>query len=472
MTTSSKTFDVVILGGGPAGYGAALYGASAGLSVALVEASKVGGTCLHKGCVPAKEFLETAAIYRSVSNAKTFGIETSKPKIDFSISQARKQKVVDQLWKGLTGLLRKRKVTIIQGRGYLKNSNTVEVEGYGQLEGNYIILATGSDVRTLDGFEVDGRFVMTSDEVLSLETLPSSVAVIGGGAIGCEFASMMSDLGVKVTILEALPQLLTGVDADVAQVLDRSFKKRGIEVKTGVRIQGHIPGASTTKISFSSNETDGEKLHTLEVDTIIVSVGRKPNSEKIASDQIGLEIDDRGFVVVDNKMRTNLENVYAIGDLVPTAQLAHVGFAEAIVAIKEILKEDPLPVNYSAVPWCIYSHPEVAFVGLSEDQARNLGHDILVSKHRFAGNSRALIIGESEGLVKVISERNYDGSAGKILGVHLVGPWATELLGQGYLAVNWEATPEEVSNFIQPHPTLSEAFGETVMSLTGRGLHG
>ncbi|MGH9301219.1 MAG: FAD-dependent oxidoreductase, partial [Acidimicrobiales bacterium] len=306
--------------------------------------------------------------------------------------------------------------------------------------------------------------VMTSDEVLALEKLPASVAVIGGGAIGCEFASMMADLGSEVTVLEALPDLLPGCDRDVVAVVAKSFKGRGITVRTGVSVSGHAPTGTGTVVSFG----DGESIT---VDAVVVSVGRRPRTEGLLDPSCGVALDERGFVVTDGFMATGAEGVWAVGDAVATAQLAHVGFAEAIVVIKQILGEAVIPVDYNKVPWCIYCHPEVAFAGMSEQAAKEAGYEVVTSKHRSIGNGRALIVGEPEGLVKVIAEKGPDGKAGRILGVHMVGAWVTEQLGQGYLAVNWEATPSEVGQFIQPHPTLSENFGEAVLALTGRGLH-
>jgi dihydrolipoamide dehydrogenase len=461
-------FDLVIIGGGPGGYGAALYGGAAGLSVALVEMDKVGGTCLHRGCVPAKEFLETASVYRAVAGAKEFGIQAGQPTVDFAVSQDRKGKVVDQLFKGLVGLLAKRKVTTFAGKGKLLPGKIVEVTGPDgtsqRIGGRFVVLAAGSVPRTLPGFDVDDRYVMTSDEVLDLGRLPGSAVVIGGGAIGCEFASMMSDLGVQVTLLEALPKLLPGCDRDVADVVVRSFKKRGIVVRTGVPVNGHTPGEGGTTVQFGEGET-------VDVDTIVVSVGRRALSDDLVADGTEVKIDERGFVVVDEWMKTGENGVFAVGDVVATPQLAHVGFAEAILIVKQILGEQAFPVNYAAVPWCIYCHPEVAFAGMTEDAAKDAGYEVVVKKDPFSGNSRARILGETDGVVKVICEKLADGSAGRILGVHMVGPWVTEQLGAGYLAINWEATPDDVAQFLQPHPSLSEAFGETVLALTGRGLH-
>ena len=473
VVPTAEEFDLVVIGGGPGGYASALYAAAAGMSVGLVEKDKVGGTCLHRGCIPAKEFLETATVFRTVSEAKEFGVQAEPPIVDFSVSQARKQKVVDQLHKGLSGLLKQRKVKTFNGTGSLGAGHKVTVDGpdgMAELHGKYVVLASGSVPRTLPGFEVDGRYVLTSDEVLSLERLPATAVVVGGGAIGCEFASMMSDLGVQVTVLEALPQMLTGCDKDVVDVVARSFKQRGIEVRTGVNVQGHTPNDSGTTVTFGEAEQ-------VTADVIVMSVGRRALSENLGLQGTAVQVDERGFVKVDEFLRTGEDGVYAVGDLVatpyaPHPALAHVGFAEAIVAVQHMLGEDPIPVDYRNVPWCIYTHPEVAFAGLTEAAAAEAGLDVVVSKHRYAGNGRALIIGEPNGLVKVIAEKTADGKAGRIIGVHMVGPWVTEQLGEGYLAVNWEATPEEVGRFIHAHPTLSETFGETVLALTGRGLHG
>ncbi len=468
VTTPEGTeFDVVVIGGGPGGYATALYGASAGLKVAVVEKDKVGGTCLHRGCVPAKELLETAGVVRTVARAKEFGVQAGQPAVDFAVSQGRKQKVVDQLHRGLSGLMKGRKIATFAGTGTFMGGGRVQVngtDGTDEITARHVVLASGSVARTIPGFDVDGDIVLTSDEVFALDELPASVAVIGGGAIGCEFASMFSDLGSQVTVLELLPTLLPGCDEDVVGVVARSFRKRGIAVHTGVSVHGHAPDGSGTAVSFGDNES-------VSVDAVVVSVGRRPLTEGLLADGTGVVVDERGFIATDGHMRTGVEGVWAVGDVVDTPQLAHVAFAEGIVAIKDILGEPVVPVDYTRVPWCIYCHPEVAFAGLSESEARRAGIDVLVKQDPFGGNSRARIIGETDGLVKVVTERGSDGRAGRILGVHMVGPWVTEQLGQGYLAVNWEATPEEVGQFLQPHPSLSEAFGETVLALTGRGLH-
>ncbi|HVM41662.1 MAG TPA: dihydrolipoyl dehydrogenase [Acidimicrobiia bacterium] len=468
MGTTADHHDLVIVGGGPGGYAAALYGAAAGLDVAMVERDRVGGTCLHRGCIPAKELLETAAVYRTVRGAKEFGIDAGTPGLDLPVSQQRKQAVIDRLTKGLEGLLKGRKVTVVNGTGRLADAGSLRVAVDGaeeatELEGDAVILATGSLPRSIPGFDFDGDVILSSDHVLRLDKVPARVAVIGGGAIGCEFASFLADVGSEVTVLEALPQVLTGVDTDCANAAVRAFKKRNITIHTQVTVEGHERNGDEVTVRYSGPDGAGS----VTVDKIVVSVGRAPLSGELGLDGSPVAVDKRGFVEVDPYMRTTAPEIYALGDLVATPQLAHVAFAEAIVAVKAILGEPVVPVDYAKVPFAIYCHPEVAFAGLTEQQAKDAGYDVVVSKHSFAGNGRALIHGETEGLVKVVAEKG-----GPLLGVHMTGPMVTELMVEGYLAVNWEALPEEVGSFIHPHPTLSETFGEAVLALTGRGLHG
>jgi len=460
----SERPDVLVLGGGPGGYAAALYGAAAGRSVTLVEEARVGGTCLHRGCIPAKELLQTAEVLRTVRGAKAFGVEVDAPTIDLGVSVARKQQVVDRLTKGLEQLLAGRSVTIVPGRGEVVDAaaRTVRV-GDTTLTGDALILSTGSSPRALPGLPFDGERVLSSDHVLDRTTIPASAIIIGGGAIGCEFASFLADVGSRVTILEAMPGILPGVDAEAAAIVGRLFKRRKVAVHTGVTVSEGRVTDTGVEITYA----DGSDTTTIEAEVVVVSVGRAPRSAGIGLEGSGVAIDGRGFVEVDGRMRTAVPGVYALGDLVPTPALAHVAFAEAIVAIKDICGEEPEPIDYSRIPWGIYCHPEVAFCGPTEEAARAAGHDVVTSVHRFAGNSRAQIMGEADGLVKVVATAD-----GTILGVHIVGPWATELLGPGYLAVNWEATVGDLATLIQPHPTLGELFGESVLALTGRTLHG
>ena len=465
----SENFDLVVIGGGPGGYSAALYAASAGLSVALVERDRLGGTCLNRGCIPAKAFLETAAVHRHVQHAADFGIESSSPQVRFEVTQARKRKIVEGLVGGIGAMCKARKVTVLNGEGSLRPGRRVDVRhddgSTSEVTGDHVLLASGSVPRTIPGFEPGGP-IMTSDEVLELETVPQRIAVIGGGAIGCEFASTFADLGAEVTILEGLPKILPGLDTDVANVVVKSFKRKAIDIRTGVSVTGHTPQADGSTLVHLA---DGSELA---VDAVIVSVGRRPNSAPLGLEATVVTVDDRGFVVTNEYCETTEDGIYAIGDLIDTPQLAHVAYAEAVMVVKHLLGEQPLPVDYDRVPWAIYCDPEVAWAGPGEDAAKAAGLDVVVGKHPFKFNSRAQIVGSTDGMVKVIAKKNPNGSAGQVLGVHMVGPWVTEQLSGGYLAVNWEATVEEVAQFIQPHPSLSELFGETMLSMTGRSFNG
>lgn len=469
MVPLAESFDIVVIGAGPGGYATALYGAAAGLKIAIIEKDTVGGTCLNRGCIPAKELLEAAAVHRAVAGASEFGIVTDAPSVDATALFARKNQVVEKLVGGVSGLLKNRKVTVFAGTGRLVGDHVVQIiasdNDVTEIRGDHIVLATGSAPRTIPGFEVDGQVVLTSDEVFQLTTLPERAVIIGGGVVGCEFASMLVDLGAQVTLLEALPAILPGADPDVVRPVQRSLAKRGVSILTGKAVTGHTlrsSGGTTVHVDGADD---------VECDMVIVSVGRRPVSDALVSDETGVIVDARGFVEVDELCRTAAPGVFAVGDLIATPGLAHVGFAEAIVVVKQILGESATPIDYSGVPWCVYTHPEIAWAGMTEAAAKEAGFDVVTAKHPWGGTSRALIIGETEGTVKIVAEKTSDGKAGRILGVHLSGPWVTEQLGAGYFAVNWEATIDDVAALIQPHPTLSENFGETVLSLTGRGLH-
>jgi dihydrolipoyl dehydrogenase len=463
-------YDLIVLGGGPGGYASALYGASAGLNVALVEENKVGGTCLHRGCIPAKALLQAAEVFRTVGDAGDFGIRlpegaTATP--DWPAMNARKSRVVGQLHAGLSGLMRRRKVTVIEGHGRLTADGAVEVNGQ-TASARAVIICTGSAPRSLPGLEIDGDRVISSDHATNSTdaSLPERIAVIGGGVIGAEFASVFTDLGVSTTLLEALPDsvLPVGPDRDIANVLAKALKRRGTDLHGAARVSPLERTDGGLLVSFET-KAGAEKI---EVDKVLVAIGRRPVTEDAGFDAAGVNVSDRGFIDINPlTMATSRENIYAIGDCVNTPGLAHVAYAEAIVAVHSILGERVVPVDYDKVPWVVYTHPEVAWSGLTEAEARAAGRDIEVHKHMFAGNGRAMIIGDTDGMVKVVAEKG-----GPILGVHLVGPWASELLAETYLAVNWEALPAEVGAFIHPHPSLSEAIGETMITFTGRSLHG
>lgn len=455
-------YDVVIIGGGPGGYAAALYAHNFGLNVALVEKDTVGGTCLLRGCIPAKAWLKSAELFSEVKRAGEFGIEVGEPGINWGAILERKNKVVDGLVKGLSGLLQLRKVDIYEGTGRLAGGG-VEVAGndgeFHRLEARNVIIATGSRPRSIPGYDFDGNRIASSREALDWTERPQRVAIIGAGAIGCEFAALLGETGSEVHLFEMLDQVVPGAEPEAAKVLSREFKKKGVKVRTGVAVDPAEVHEDRVVVPF-----DGDAV---EVDTVLVAVGRAPVTEGIGLETTKVEV-ERGFVHVDKAtMMTAEPSIYAVGDIVAgTPQLAHAGFAEGIAAITHIATGEAVPVDYRAIPLVVYTHPEIASVGLTESAAREAGYDIETHDHGMRGVGRAIIQGEVGGMVKIISE-----VGGPIVGATVVGPGAGEIIHELMYAVAWEALPAEAAAFIHAHPTVSEAIGETLLSAAGRSLH-
>ena len=449
-------FDLVILGGGSGGYACALRGAQLGLSVALIEADKLGGTCLHRGCIPTKALLHAGEIADNSREASHFGVNAQFLSMDMPAVNSYKDGVVGKLHKGLQGLVKSRGITYIQGHGRLIGKNTIEANGE-KYVGKNVVLATGSYARTLPGLEIDGTRIITSDHALNLEYVPASVIVLGGGVIGCEFASVWKSFGSEVRIIEALPHLVALEDESSSKQLERAFRKRGISFELGVR----FASASVTEKGVSVKLEDGKEFS---ADLLLVAVGRGPVSANLGYEEQGIAM-ERGYITVDNKCRTNVPGIWAVGDLIPTLQLAHVGFGEGILVAEEIAGLNPHPINYDGVPRITYSDPEVASVGLTTAQATSRGHDVVELTYDLAGNGKAQILGTS-GSIKLVSEKN-----GPVLGIHMVGARVGELLAEAQLIFNWEANANDVAPLIHAHPTLSEAMGEAHMALAGKPLH-
>ena len=447
-------FDLVILGGGSGGYACALRSAQLGLSVVLIEADKVGGTCLHRGCIPTKALLHSAEIADGARDGARFGVKSSFDGIDMAGVNSYKDGVVSRLHKGLQGLVNSRSITYVEGHGKLISKDSIEVNGQ-TYTGKNIVLATGSYAKTLPGLEIDGVQVITSDHGTKLDYVPKSVIVLGGGVIGCEFASVWKSFGSDVTIIEGLPHLIALEDESSIKQLERAFRKRGIKFELGVFFK------SLTKNKKGVTLEDGKEFT---ADLLMVSVGRGPVSANLGYEAAGITM-DRGYVLVDNKCRTNVPGIWAVGDLIPTLQLAHVGFAEGMLVAEEIAGLNPRAINYDGIPRVTYSDPEVASVGLTSAEAKKRGHDVIELSYDLAGNGKAQIL-NTAGSIKLIAEKN-----GPILGVHMVGARVGELLAEAELIFNWEARADDVASLIHAHPTLSEAMGEAHMALAGKPLH-
>ena len=473
MAEGSESFDLVILGGGNGGYSAAFRAVSLGLKVAMVEKDKVGGTCLHRGCIPTKALLHSADLMDEIRSAGEFGLIVQEPQVDWGKVLNFKDSVVGRMYKGLSGLVAKKKIELVEGEGRLLDSKTIVVntpEGERTLGAEKALLvATGSYPRDLPFIKADGDKVHNSNHGLVAGDIPSSVIVVGGNYIGLEFASIYRSFGSEVQVVEMLPKIAPAEDADISEALQRLLQKRGIKFHLGVSVTGATPTDSGVEVEI---EKDGGK-QTLTADRMFVAIGRGPRTEGIGLEEVGIKLDN-GYIVVDEGFRTSTEGVYAIGDAVyvPDAnwmhpQLAHVAFIEGIKVAERIAGEEPAPVDYKNIPHVIYCQPEVAAVGLTEDKAKEMGMEVVTSRYPFSANARALMLGGGQGFVKTVAEKG-----GAVVGVHIIGPRASDIITEAQLVTSWEAYPSELAELIHPHPTLSEALGETFLGLVGKPLHG
>ena len=422
----------------------------------LIEKDKVGGTCLHRGCIPTKALLHAGEVADSSRHASEFGVNAQFISMDMNAVNAYKDGVVSKLHKGLQGLIKSRNVTYVEGTGRLVSPNTVQVNGE-NYTGKNIILATGSYPRTLPGLEIDGRQIVTSEEAMKFDYVPKSVIVLGGGVIGCEFASVWNSFGSEVTIVEGLPRLVALEDESSSKQLERAFRKRGINFVTGVKFASATKSDAGVTITLENGAT-----HT--ADVLLVAVGRGPVTSGIGYEEQGIAM-DRGYITVDEKCRTSVPGIWAVGDIIPTLQLAHVGFAEGIMVAEEIAGLNPRAINYDGIPKVTYSEPEVASVGLSTAVAKERGYDVVELSYDLAGNGKANIL-KTAGSIKLVAQKD-----GPILGIHMVGSRVGELLAEAQLIFNWEADASDVAQHIHAHPTLSEAMGEAHMALAGKPLH-
>jgi dihydrolipoamide dehydrogenase len=453
----TESYDVVVLGGGSGGYAAAFRAAQLGLSVALVEKDKLGGTCLHRGCIPTKALLHAGEVADAAREAEQFGVQATFGGVDMKAVNAYKDGVVSKLYKGLQGLAKARKITYVEGEGRLVAPNAVQV-GDQRYEGRNVILATGSYSKTLPGLVVDGERVITSEHALGLDHVPESAIILGGGVIGCEFASAWKSFGTDVTIVEALPRLLAVEDEASSKGLERAFRKRGIAFKVGKPFENVERTDSGVKVTIQGGEA-------FEAELLLVAVGRGPSTANLGYEEQGVKV-ERGFVITDERLRTSVPNVYAVGDIVPGLQLAHRGFQQGIFVAEEIAGLNPPVIDEAGIPRVTYCEPEVASVGLNESKAREqYGDKIETVQYDLSGNGKSQIL-KTQGFVKLVRVTD-----GPVVGVHMVGSRVSELIGEAQLIFNWEAFPSDVAQLIHMHPTQNEALGEAHLALAGKPLH-
>ena len=454
---ADHNFDIVILGGGSGGYAAALRSAQLGKSVALIEKDKLGGTCLHRGCIPTKALLHSAEVADVTRESAQFGVNATFQSIDMHQVNKYRDGIVDRLFKGLTGLVTSKNITVVSGEGKLVGPRTISVNG-DTYTGTDIVLASGSYSRSLPGLDIGGR-VITSEQALQLDFVPNKVIVLGGGVIGVEFASIWKSFGTEVTIVEGLPHLVPNEDEALSKALERAFRKRGIDFKLGVRFSSVEQHANGVIVSLE----DGTKL---EADLMLVAVGRGPNTAGMGYEEQGIAM-DRGFVLTNERLQTNLPNVYAAGDIVPGLQLAHRGFAQGIFIAEQIAGLNPAIIDENGIPKVTYCEPEVASVGLSEAKAKEVygAENVSTYEYNLGGNGKSQILGTA-GFIKLVRKNN-----GPVIGVHMIGSRVGEQIGEGQLIVNWEAYPEDVAALVHAHPTMNEAIGEAHLALAGKPLH-
>jgi dihydrolipoamide dehydrogenase len=454
--TAENTFDIVILGGGSGGYACALRAAELGMSVALVEKGKLGGTCLHMGCIPTKALLHAAEVADSAREGEQFGVKTTFESVDMSGVNAYKDGVVGRLYKGLQGLVKSSKsIELVEGEGHLVATNAIEVAGR-QLVGKNIVLATGSYAKSLPGLDIAGK-IMTSDQALFLDHVPARVVVLGGGVIGVEFASVFKSFGSEVTIIEALPRLVAAEDEAISKQLERSFRKRKINFQTGVKFSGATQSGDVVQVTLESGET-------IEADLLLVAVGRGPVTAGLGYEEAGVTV-DRGFVLANERCQTNVDGIYAVGDIVPGLQLAHRGFAQGIFVAEQIGGLNPPVIDEMGIPRVTYCEPEIASVGYTEAQAKEKFGEIETYDYNLGGNGKSQILA-TQGFVKLVRQKN-----GPVVGVHMIGARMGEQVGEAQLIYNWEALPSDVAQLIHAHPTQSEALGEAHLALAGKPLH-
>ncbi|MFD2045948.1 dihydrolipoyl dehydrogenase [Ornithinibacillus salinisoli] len=472
----TKEYDLVVLGGGTGGYVAAIRASQLGMNVAVVEKGNLGGTCLHKGCIPSKALLRSAEVFKQTKEASQYGIETNNVALNFMKVQERKNSVVQTLHQGVQGLMKKGKIDVFEGFGRILGPSifspmpgTISIEYENGDENTMIVpknvlIATGSKPKSLPGLEIDGTYVMSSDEALEMDQLPSSIVIVGGGVIGIEWASMLADFGVEVTVIEYLDQILPTEDDMVAKEVEKLLKKKGISFVKGAKV---LPDTLSVENGINIEAEVNGKTETFKAEKMLVSVGREANTSNIGIENTDIVL-EKGFIQTNDFYQTKESHIYAIGDVIGGMQLAHVASHEGIVAVEHMANQDPHKINYENIPTCIYSNPEVASVGLTEKQAKEKGYEIKVGKFPFKAIGKALVYGESEGFVKIISDKKTED----LLGVHMVGPHVTDMISEAGLAKVLDATPWEISQTIHPHPTLSEIMGEASLAIDGLQIHG